>query len=178
MLECPHTCPLGAPQNPPVASLRNQSPNEDGDSGCVSPVIQVSTQSHLRPVTPGRRLAFTAADVQGGPFGIRGVVELGDVRRCGTPLLVEDVEFRLAQAERIGRLKHGFLGLLPGVAGTRLKGILGDELERIGSNLAMLPGAGTASLGCLVPATRPQLSVNGWGKGRLTLDDTEGRYGL
>jgi hypothetical protein len=42
----------------------------------------------------------------------------------------------------------------------------------------MLPGAGTASLGCLIPATGPQLWVNPWGKIRLIVDDTEGRYDL
>jgi hypothetical protein len=37
---------------------------------------------------------------------------------------------------------------------------------------------GTASLGCLLPATRPQLWVNPWGKIRLIAEDTEGRYEL
>jgi hypothetical protein len=109
--------------------------------------IRVSALSHIRPVTPGRRLSITVTEAQGGPFGIRGVVELDDVRGRGTPPPVEDVEFRLAQAERLGRLKRAaFWELIRGVAGTRLKDIFGDELERIGSNLAMRPGVGTASL--------------------------------
>jgi len=141
--------------------------------------IQVSTRSHVRPVTPGRRLPITVAEAHGGPFGIRGVVELGDVRGCGTRPLVEDVEFQLAQAERVGRLKKtAFWELLYGMAGSRLKEIFGDDLEQVGSNLAMRPGAGSASLGCLLPATAPQLRVNSWGKIRLVVDDTEGRYDL
>src|SRR5580658_8431252 len=94
--------------------------------------IQVSTRSHVRPVTPGRRL---------------------HVRGCGTPPLVEDVEFVLAQTKRVGRLtKTAFWDLLTGVAGLRLKEIFGDDLEQVGSSLAMQRGAGTASLGCLLPA--------------------------
>lgn len=141
--------------------------------------IRVSTRSHIRPVTPRRRLPITVTEAHGGPFGIRGVVELGDVRGCGTPPLVEDVEFQPTQAERVGRLKKtAFWELLYGIAGERLRDIFGDELEQIGSNLAMLPGKGTASLGCLLPATGPQLWVNGWGKVRLVVYDTEGRYDL
>jgi hypothetical protein len=107
------------------------------------------------------------------------VVELGDVRGCGTPPLVEDVEFRLAQTERVGRLKEtAFWELLHGIAGSRLKEIFGDDLEQVGSNLAVPSGAGTASLGCLLPATGPKLWLNNWGKIRLIVDDTEGRYDL
>jgi hypothetical protein len=141
--------------------------------------IRASTRSHIRPVTPGRRLPITIADAHGGPFGIRGVVELGDVRECGSPPLVEDVEFKHTQAERIGRLKKSaFWDLLHDVAGVRLKDMFGDDLEQVGSNLAVPIGKGIASLGCLVPAMGPRLWVNGWGKVRLVLDDTEGRYEL
>jgi hypothetical protein len=141
--------------------------------------IQVSTRSHFRPDTPGRRLPITVAEAHGGPFGIRGVVELGDVRRCGTRPLVEDFEFRLARVERIGRLKKtAFWELLYGIAGSRLEEIFGDDLEQVGSNLAMRPGAGAASLGCLLPAKAPELWVNSWGKVRLVVDDADGRYDL
>lgn len=139
----------------------------------------MSTQSHVRPITPGRRLPIEVAQTHGGPFGIRTVVELGDVRECGSRPLVEDVELQLVQTRRVGRLKKtAFWDLLHGVAGSRLKEIFGDDLEQVGSSLAMRPGTGTASLGCLLPATDPQLWVSRWGKIRLLVDDREGSYDL
>lgn len=122
---------------------------------------------------------MAVAETLGGPFGIRGVVELGGVRECGTPPLVEDVEFRLDQAAMVGRFeKAEFWKLICSVAGSRLREIFGDDLEQIGSNLAMPLGVGKASLGCLLPATGPQLWVNSWGKVRLLIDDVDGSYDL
>jgi hypothetical protein len=122
---------------------------------------------------------MAATEAQGGPFGIRGIVELGEVRECGTRPLVEDVEFYLDQAQRAGHLKKtAFWELLNGVAGTRLRNVFGDELEPIGNSLAMPPGAGIASLGCLLPSEPLHLWVNDWGKVRLFVHDTDGRYEL
>ena len=141
--------------------------------------IQVSMQLHVRPVTPGRRLPIEVAEALGGPFGIRALVELGNVRACGNRPFVEDVEFPLGRTKRVGRLeKTEFWRLLDGLAGSRLKEIFGDDLEQVGDGLAVQPGKGTASLGCLFPATRPELQVNNWGKIRLLVEDTEGHYDL
>jgi hypothetical protein len=141
--------------------------------------INASTESHVRPVTPGRRLSIAIADVRGGPFGVRNVVELGEVRPCGAPPLVEDVEFQPAHAKSLGRLqKAAFWKLLHKSARSRLKDIFGDDLEAVGSNLATLPGKGAGSLGCLLPSGRPLLWVNNFGKARLQVDDVDGRYDL
>src|SRR5262245_32392079 len=85
---------------------------------CVAGVCS-STSSHVRPVTPGRRLPITVSEIRGGPFGIRALVELGDVRSCGSRPLVEDVEFVPGRAEKVGQLSQPrFWALLQNLAGT------------------------------------------------------------
>jgi Dual OB-containing domain len=145
---------------------------------CVAGICP-STRAHVRPVTPGKRLTSDIAHKAGGPFRIGSVVELGPTKICGVPPLIEDVEFNPANAHSIGQLKHeDFWQLLTETAGDRLRSIFGEQLENVRTNLAILPGNGTASLGCLLPARIPRLYVSVYGKVRLLLEDADGTYDL
>ncbi len=145
---------------------------------CVGGIEQIGGR-HIRPVTAGMRLVRKLIESEGGPFGIGFVVDIGDTRPCGIAPLVEDVEFRPANARIVGRLDKGaFFRLLHAASKDRLRSIFGDDLESSASSLTLLPGKGTASLGCLSPLNAPELYVNQWNKIRLVVSDKEGKYDL
>ncbi len=106
-------------------------------------------------------------------------MELGDVRPCGEPPLVEDMEFEPARTRKLGRgHQQAFWKLLNEMARRRLTDLFGKELVRAGNGMATPAGAGKASLGCLLPAEPPELRVNEFGRIRIEVEDTDGCYTL
>jgi hypothetical protein len=141
---------------------------------CVAGV-DTSTGKHVRPVLTGRLSRHLLA-CKGGPFDIAHVVDLGPVRHVGYAPEVEDYEFRWYEAQRVTvESPDGFWKLLEGVAQQRLTEIFGGDLQQNGNGCTLPLGHGAGSLGCLIPADRPQLYKDGYGGIRLRFTDGEFR---
>jgi hypothetical protein len=117
----------------------------------------------VRPVLDGQ-LPVALLQRNGGPFDIGRLVNLGKVQPCGSPPEVEDHRFNASAARAIRDYKpKDYWGLLAGVAKKTFSAIFGPALQPQRSGAAVAPDMGTASLGCLLPATAPVLSVSSWG---------------
>lgn len=133
--------------------------------------IETATGKHIRPVLRGR-LTNSLLVRYGGPFDMAAVVQLGSVRYEGQPPEVEDHAFEPAQAQRLHTAPpDAFWSLLQRTAQSSLTGIFGPALKAHGPGCVVEKGGGIASLGCLVPASRPRLYLNDAGKIRMTVSD-------
>lgn len=124
--------------------------------------IDVETQRHVRPVLAGSgQLTNSLLHDRGGPFDIGVEVELGPTTTAGRSPEIEDRIFKPAQARAIRTLSHSeFWSLLNGASSRRLKEVFGNDLGRMGAtSCGVSQGCGAASLGCLIPANRPRLSL-------------------
>jgi hypothetical protein len=132
------------------------------------------TGRHVRPVIVNQRLTVDLLKSQGGPFELGAVVDLGQARYVGRAPEVEDHEFLPAQARHCGQLTgRQFWEMIRTCAGSSLLEMFG-ELEPDGrAGYSVEEGGGRASLGCLVPAGRPELHVNRHGKTRLRVCDND-----
>lgn len=137
---------------------------------CVAGV-DPSSGKHVRPVMNGR-LPRTLLAVEGGPFDIALEVDLGTVRAVGNAPEVEDHQFYHWSA-RATRTVPGdeFWALLAAVSRAQLRALFGDDLYQEGATCVVDAGAGCASLGCLMPAARPYLTINSWGTLRMRVND-------
>lgn len=134
--------------------------------------LDLQTNAHVRPVLARSNLTVDLLKRKGGPFDIAVVVDLGDTRAQGTPPETEDHLFDRAQVTAMRELPAGrFWEVLKSVSWNALKEIFGKELQPQRHGCAVDEGTGSASLGCLLPATPPQLSINGWGKLRIKAND-------
>jgi hypothetical protein len=114
----------------------------------------------------------------GGPFDIGRLVDLGSVQAVPSPPEVEDHGFGAAKAIRDYKPKE-FWGLLSAVAKKRLRTVFGNDLQARGSGAAVVAGTGRASLGCLLPAEAPLLSVSSWaGKQKVRIHVRDGVFDL
>jgi len=124
------------------------------------------TGAHVRPVL-NRRLPVNLLKSQGGPFEIGGLVDLGGVKHVGHRPEVEDYLFDASQTRLLKRLDSTeFWKLLSSSTAPDLTKIFGADLEPQGNGCAVVPGKGSASLGCLA-IDRATLGVDPWQKIRL-----------
>ncbi|HLJ81319.1 MAG TPA: hypothetical protein VKT52_07540, partial [Ktedonobacterales bacterium] len=133
--------------------------------------IEAATGKHIRPVLRGR-LTNSLLVRYGGPFDMAAVVELGTVRYDGRPPEVEDYAFEPVHAHHLQvAASADFWALLQRTAAPSLTTIFGPSLTAHGPGCVVAKGEGSASLGCLVPASRPHLYVNDAGKVRMAVTD-------
>lgn len=108
----------------------------------------------------------------GGVFDVASIVELGSTLPCGTPPETEDHLFNSKRLIAVKDLDPApFWKLLEAVSHKTLAGIFGKDLKAQRSGCAVDEGKGSASLGCVQPATPPKLFINGWGKIRMKVSD-------
>jgi hypothetical protein len=132
--------------------------------------IDPETGAHIRPTQRGR-LTRTLLRSEGGPFDIAGLVDLGEVIPEGVAPEVEDHLFRHWAARYLETTTpSAFWALNKAAARTTLAAIFGPDLQATGRSCSLAPGAGLASLGCLIPASQPHLSVER-GSVRLLVSD-------
>lgn len=126
--------------------------------------IDPENAGHVRPVLHAQ-LPRTLTASGGGPFGIGTVVELGTVQPCGSPPEVEDVLFNPGSVHKTGDMPpNDFWTWLKHMSKPSLAQIFGPVIHRQGYSFAVDVNQGTASLGCLAPQTRIDLSVNQWNR--------------
>lgn len=137
---------------------------------CVAGV-DVSSGRHIRPVLRGR-LTTDLLTINGGPFDIAALVELGTVKCCGHAPETEDYYFDPNAAHAVHLISHAlFWRLLQHIARNRLAQIFGPALRSFRRGCVVDLDAGEASLGCLLPAIPPCLYVNDYGKIRALITD-------
>jgi hypothetical protein len=133
--------------------------------------INVQSRQHIRPVHSNRLTTDLLAN-NGGPFALASLVDLGEVRPCGTSPEIEDHLFNPSNVQVKGTIAYKqFWQLLQTVAKTSLYEIFGTPADHHG--YAVDKGAGSASLGCLRPATSPHLYINNFNKIRLHVSDRD-----
>lgn len=133
--------------------------------------INPATGEHVRPTTYGR-LSRRLLRVEGGPFDIAAIVDLGETVPDGIAPEVEDHRFEPSDAHLLSTATpNDYWTLLGKVAHPTLADIFGPDLQRSGSTCSTPRGKGLASLGCLKPATRPLLIRDNFGKLRMRLSD-------
>jgi hypothetical protein len=99
-------------------------------------------------------------------------VDLGEVRPSGRPPEVEDHTFdALVEHPMSDYGAVEFWKLLCRTAKGKLADLFGPALVPQRRGCAVAEGAGSASLGCLRPASRPKLEINHWGKLRVRVSD-------
>ncbi len=127
---------------------------------CVGGVM-VRTRQHVRPVLKHGSLETSHLSVNGGPFDIANIVDLGRIVPTSQLPQVEDHFFHPQTASVRGRVaEKQFWQLLRDVCKPTLKDIFGDELKRVGtSGCGTDEGCGQASLGCLSPTANPQIYI-------------------
>jgi hypothetical protein len=114
--------------------------------------IDLDTGRHIRPVTDGRRLGAHLLRYNHGPFDIGAVIDLGTVRYVGRAPEVEDYDFNPRRVTAVGDMPPDELrGVVRRASQTRLRAIFGDALQLSGQTCAVEIGAGSASLGSLIP---------------------------
>lgn len=133
--------------------------------------IDPETSEHIRPVLWGRLPAALLARY-GGPFDMAALVDLASVTKAGKPPEVEDRHFERQRAHRIASVPAGeFWRQMQRVAKPSLSDIFGSALRQQGRACVTPAGTGSASLGCLLPASPPVLSMDAQGKPRMDVTD-------
>jgi hypothetical protein len=125
---------------------------------CIAGVDSESMR-HVRPVPRGTRLDKSSLVPAGGPFNIAYEVDIGAAACIGTCPELEDHAFNLDSAQNLRLCAPSeFWDFLRGLAKPTLTEIFGEHLKRRGPwSCGVDKGLGTASLGCLDPANRPEL---------------------
>jgi hypothetical protein len=128
---------------------------------------------HVRPVAG--QLPRSLVSVEGGPFDLGTIVELGSVRHTGNPPEVEDHSFSVAQLRRVKVLPGDeFWATLEKSARPSLPQIFGDELVKRSKGATVDPSEGKASLGVVRPSGHLSISRSGFGAGlRIGLTDED-----
>ncbi len=134
--------------------------------------LDLATNTHVRPVLAGSRLTVDLLKRKEGPFDIAVVVQLGATQPRGRPPETEDRIFDPAQLAAVKELAaERFWKILKSVSCKTLKEIFGNKLQPQSRGCAVDEGTGSASLGCLLPATPPEIFINSWGKVRAKIND-------
>lgn len=133
--------------------------------------------NHVRPVIAGR-LPRSTVSVEGGPFDLGTIVELGATAAVGSPPDVEDQSFVLAAARAV-RVVDGeeFWQELESRAQLHLTEIFGDDLVRRSAGATVNPQQGRGSLGLFQPVGRVTISRSGDGA-RLRIGVTDSELGV
>lgn len=142
---------------------------------CVAGINTANNQ-HIRPVLRDR-LKIDLLALNGGPFDIGSLVDLGQVRYCGSPPEVEDYYFNLQNIRSKGVLPpEQFWQRLQIVARSSIVEIFGPAIKQVRRACVVDVRTGNASLGCLIPTVPPLLSINSYGKLRVAI--TDGKFDL
>ncbi len=137
---------------------------------CVAGINTANNQ-HIRPVLRDR-LKIGLLAVNGGPFDIGSLVDLGQVRYCGSAPEVEDYYFNLQNVRSRGVIPpEQFWRRLQIVAQRSIREIFGLAIKQVKSSCVVDVRTGKASLGCLIPAAPPRLFINSYGKLRAAVTD-------
>jgi hypothetical protein len=137
--------------------------------------IDLSNGQHIRPVLRYGRLTRDLLALNGGPFSMASLVDLGPVKYCGQAPELEDHCFQFLNAHNIGIVPpERFWQLLQSTAHTSIVEIFGSAIQSLKRGCIVDVGAGKASLGCLIPADRPKLLVTR--DGRIRADITDGTF--
>jgi len=134
--------------------------------------------THVRPVVRGR-VSEKMLAMNGGPFDIGAVVELGHTVDIGQAPSLEDRSFNPESAVRVDDLlPDDFWIVLRTVCKKTLRKTFGSDLQHTelsgGFHTCTLElGKGIASLGCLIPIKMPLLYVNDRGRLRISVSDGE-----
>jgi len=146
---------------------------------CVAGV-DLATGQHVRPMLRSQLRKELLARY-GGPFDIGRIVDLGWTKWIGTQPESEDYLFHQGEARVLGDMPAGeFWELMQRLAKPKLLEIFGrDLLPRSSHSYAVDVGRGFASLGCLLPPSRPRLLLqrrDAGSRGRLRLEFQSGVY--
>jgi hypothetical protein len=137
---------------------------------CVAGINTANNQ-HVRPVLRSR-LSVDLLALHGGPFGMASLIDLGQVRYCGSAPEVEDYYFNLQNVRNKGLVPPDqFWKLLQNVARRSIREIFGPAIKQVKSACVVDVRTGKASLGCLIPAAPPRLFINSYGKLRAAITD-------
>lgn len=137
--------------------------------------INVSNGQHVRPVFRHGRLPRDLLTFNGGLFDIASLVDLGPVKYCGQPPEREDHSFHFLNAHSIGITSpERFWQMLQDIARPSIVEIFGSAIQSFRRGCIVDIGAGKASLGCLIPAAPPTLSVIN--NGQIRAEITDGTY--
>jgi hypothetical protein len=142
---------------------------------CVAGV-DLDSREHVRPTTPaGDPITRAVLREERGPFGMGAVVDLGTVLPEPSPPEVEDHRFTVARARHVEDMEGDeFCSLLDEVSEPDLAKAFGPALGRVGDwRYATALGQGDRSLAVLQAGTRPELSVNRYGKLQLRFNDVD-----
>ncbi len=121
--------------------------------------IDPATGRHVRPELPGR-IRIDMLGPNGGPFDMAVEVELGRVKPHPSPPEVEDCLVTPSALRKVRDLPADeFWRLLESVAKPRLVEVFGAGFCKHGNTWVIEPGAGEASLGCLLPQAPALLEV-------------------
>lgn len=133
--------------------------------------INLANDQHIRPVLR-ERLTTDLLALNGGPFDIASVVDLGQVRYCGYHPEVEDHYFTPQNVRSEGILsREQFWKRLQGIARSSITEIFGSEIKSYKNGCVVDVNAGIASLGFLIPTDAPKLFVNSYGSIRAIVSD-------
>jgi len=142
---------------------------------CVAGINPVNNR-HVRPMLR-ERLKVELLAVNGGPFSLAAMIDLGQVRYCGEAPEVEDYNFNLQNIRRLGVVPYEqFWNLLQLVACRSIVEIFGPAIKPFKHTCVVDVRTGKASLGCLIPAVPPRLFIDGYGRLRAAV--TDGNFDL
>ncbi len=122
--------------------------------------IDPSNGQHIRPVLRSERLTRNLLALNGGPFGIASLVDLGPVKYCGQAPELEDHCFHFLNVRNLGIVSpERFWQLLQSTTHTSMVDIFGPAIQPFRNGCIIDVGTGKASLGCLIPTNPPKLSL-------------------
>jgi hypothetical protein len=137
--------------------------------------INLASGRHVRPVLRYEQLTRDLLALNGGPFNMAALVDLGPVKYCGQAPELEDHSFHFLNARCTGIVSpERFWRLLQAAAHTSIAEIFGPAVQSFRRGCVVDVGAGKASLGCLIPAIPPTLTVTS--QGQIRADITDGTF--
>lgn len=132
-----------------------------GSRICVAG-IETATYRHVRPVTPkgGDHLTRELLCETGGPFGTGALVDIGRVVAVPNAPEMEDHEFDVTRAKRVGDVDGAaYLELLGAITAADIQAAFGPELVEVRPRKFAVPaGCGERSL-AVVPLADAKLRV-------------------
>jgi putative nucleic acid modification protein with dual OB domain len=137
--------------------------------------IDTANQVHVRPITPPTDLLTRALlTEQGGPLAAGAVIDIGRSIPVGSPPETEDHRISSAELELV-RMVDGetYLDALAGMAKPDLETAFGPDLERHDWKYTVDVGEGEGSLAVVEAHSRPDLTVDDYGKLTLRFNDPE-----
>ncbi len=110
--------------------------------------------------------------LNGGPFDMASMVDLGPVKYCGKAPELEDHCFYFLNVRSMGLVSsERFWQLLQTIARTSIVEIFGSTTKTHRRGCIVDVGTGKASLGCLIPAAPPIVSLTSNGHIRANITD-------